>query len=49
MLQDGQAVDEVRLPPWASSADDFLAKHRAALESAYVSANLHHWINLIFG
>jgi Beige/BEACH domain len=49
LMQDGQAVDEVRLPPWASSADDFLAKHRAALESAHVSANLHHWIDLIFG
>jgi Beige/BEACH domain len=42
-------VDEVRLPPWAAGADDFLAKHRAALESAHVSANLHHWIDLIFG
>jgi Beige/BEACH domain len=49
VLQDGQAVDEVRLPPWAAGADDFLAKHRAALESAHVSANLHHWIDLIFG
>lgn len=47
--QDGHAVDEVQLPPWASNADDFLAKHRAALESAHVSANLHHWIDLIFG
>ena len=42
-------MDEVRLPPWAAGADDFLAKHRAALESAHVSANLHHWIDLIFG
>ena len=49
VLQDGQAVDEVRLPPWAADADSFLAKHRAALESANVSANLHHWIDLIFG
>lgn len=49
VLQDGQAVDEVRLPPWAAGADDFLAKHRAALESPHVSANLHHWVDLIFG
>lgn len=48
-VQDGRVVDEVALPPWAASADDFLRQHRAALESPYVSANLHHWLDLIFG
>ncbi len=47
--QDGHAVDEVQLPAWAAGAEDFLAQHRAALESPHVSANLHHWIDLIFG
>lgn len=37
------------LPPWATDARDFIRKHRAALESEYVSSNLHHWIDLIFG
>ena len=37
------------LPPWARNVDEFLSIHRAALESDYVSANLHSWIDLIFG
>jgi hypothetical protein len=42
-------VGNVKLPPWASSPVDFIQKHRAALESEYVSAHLHEWIDLIFG
>ena len=49
LRQNGQSVDAVELPAWASSPQDFVAKHRAALESAFVSANLHHWLDLIFG
>ena len=43
-------VDNVILPPWAKgSAHEFVQRHREALESEYVSRNLHHWIDLIFG
>ncbi|KAG5190444.1 BEACH domain-containing protein, partial [Tribonema minus] len=47
--QDGERVDDVALPRWAASPEDFIRKHRAALESEHVSENLHHWIDLIFG
>lgn len=39
----------VILPNWADNASDFLKKMRDALESPIVSANLHNWIDLIFG
>ncbi|KAE9135429.1 BEACH domain-containing protein [Phytophthora fragariae] len=48
--QTGVVVDDVELPPWANdSPTEFVRLNRAALESPYVSANLHHWIDLIFG
>ena len=42
-------VGDVELPPWASSAEDFLEKNRAALEAPFVQRHLHKWIDLIFG
>ncbi|KAI0982690.1 hypothetical protein GJ496_007335 [Pomphorhynchus laevis] len=48
--QNGDVVDDVILPPWAKGDTiEFIRIHRMALESDYVSANLHHWIDLIFG
>ncbi|KAF5394789.1 hypothetical protein PHET_10214, partial [Paragonimus heterotremus] len=48
--QNGQEVDHVILPPWAKSDPrEFIRAHREALESEYVSAHLHEWIDLIFG
>lgn len=44
-----ERVDDVILPKWAKTAEDFIAIQRRALESEYVSQNLHHWIDLIFG
>lgn len=47
--QCGNEVNDVELPPWASTPEDFIRIHRAALESDYVSAHLHEWIDLIWG
>jgi len=48
--QTGEVIDDVILPPWAKSSPVlFIEKHREALESEYVSAHIHEWIDLIFG
>ena len=44
-----EPVDHVQLPPWAHNTSAFIALNRIALESPYVSANLHKWIDQIFG
>ncbi|KAK3694287.1 hypothetical protein B0T22DRAFT_369668 [Podospora appendiculata] len=47
---DAGRVDNVVLPPWAKGDPKiFIAKHREALESPYVSQKLHQWIDLVFG
>ncbi|KAM6169581.1 LOW QUALITY PROTEIN: neurobeachin-like protein 2 [Rhynchocyon petersi] len=49
LQMSNEKVGDVVLPPWASSPEDFIQQHRRALESEYVSAHLHEWIDLIFG
>ncbi len=40
---------DVQFPPWAKSCNDFCRIMRLALGSNFVSENLHHWIDLVFG
>ncbi|CAI5530381.1 unnamed protein product [Closterium sp. Naga37s-1] len=48
--QDGSMLNDVVLPPWAQGSPElFVRLNREALESEWVSANLHRWIDLIFG
>ncbi|XP_055302298.1 neurobeachin isoform X4 [Sitodiplosis mosellana] len=47
--EDGVTVNDVELPPWAKSPEEFVRINRMALESEFVSCQLHQWIDLIFG
>uniref|UniRef100_A0A8C9ZSG3 Neurobeachin n=1 Tax=Sander lucioperca TaxID=283035 RepID=A0A8C9ZSG3_SANLU len=46
---DGVSVCDVELPAWAKKPEDFVRINRMALESEFVSCQLHQWIDLIFG
>ena len=48
--QDAETpIQDVQLPPWAKTAEEFVRINREALESEFVSMNLHKWIDLVFG
>ncbi|XP_028818585.1 neurobeachin isoform X5 [Denticeps clupeoides] len=46
---DRASVCDVELPLWAKKPEDFVRINRMALESEFVSCQLHQWIDLIFG
>ncbi|XP_071064259.1 neurobeachin isoform X2 [Dasypus novemcinctus] len=47
--EDEVVVNDIDLPPWAKKPEDFVRINRMALESEFVSCQLHQWIDLIFG
>ncbi|KAM7346349.1 A kinase anchor protein rugose isoform 18-T25 [Cochliomyia hominivorax] len=47
--EDGTMVNDVELPQWAKTPEEFVRINRMALESEFVSCQLHQWIDLIFG
>ncbi|KAJ2160579.1 hypothetical protein GGF46_002175, partial [Coemansia sp. RSA 552] len=47
--QNGTRLGDVKLPPWAATPEEFIRINRQALESEHVSANLHKWVDLVFG
>ncbi|XP_077379814.1 lipopolysaccharide-responsive and beige-like anchor protein isoform X5 [Festucalex cinctus] len=49
VMEDGTTVSDVELPPWAKTPEEFVRINRQALESEFVSCQLHQWIDLIFG
>ncbi|XP_047451139.1 neurobeachin isoform X2 [Mugil cephalus] len=49
MREDRNMVCDVDLPAWAKKPEDLVRINRMALESEFVSCQLHQWIDLIFG
>ena len=48
-LPSGETVGDVILPPWASTAEEFIQLHRKALECEYTGQHINQWIDLIWG
>lgn len=46
-IHNGMA--DLAIPSWASSPKEFIKMHRDALESDWVSCQIHNWIDITFG
>ncbi|KAG9459916.1 hypothetical protein H6P81_004424 [Aristolochia fimbriata] len=42
-------MNDLAVPPWATSPAEFISMHQAALESSRVSREIHNWIDITFG
>ncbi|CAB3403245.1 unnamed protein product [Caenorhabditis bovis] len=42
-------MSDLKVPEFCESPEDFIQWHRGMLENEEVSANLHRWIDLVFG
>lgn len=42
-------LPDLAVPSWCTDAEQFVAYHRSMLESDFVSAHLHNWIDITFG
>ncbi|GAV71633.1 WD40 domain-containing protein/Beach domain-containing protein [Cephalotus follicularis] len=42
-------MTDLAVPSWAGTPEEFIKLHRDALESKWVSCQIHHWIDITFG